>query len=178
MNRRNTTMHTTILTAALAAAALPAMAARTGDLIGRTVPPYPNGLIEQQGSCIAGDAGYEHICDHGIAVLGKPPAREGELSKPLFVVGQRMVDKQGDDHRWQVTDAVKAPALKRGYLLETTPCRFGGRREETVIAAVVRYREDRETSTDVIWARRLDPASGRLLPIPGRIECANPAAGI
>ncbi|TXH73206.1 MAG: hypothetical protein E6Q88_05585 [Lysobacteraceae bacterium] len=149
-----------------------------GGLIGRTVPPYPSGLTEQQGSCISGGPGHSHVCDYGIAVLGKAPVRDGEIAKPLYVIGQRMVGNHKDRPRWRITDAIKPPRVKRGYLLEIASCRLDGDSELSVIAAVVRYGEE-EYSSDVIWSRRLDMASGRLLPVKaGRIECINPAAGI
>lgn len=153
-------------------------AASAGGLIGRTVPPYPDGLVEQQGSCISGGPEHAQVCDYGIAVLGKAPTRDGETPKPLYVIGQRMIDSREDRPHWRVTDAVKPPRLRRGYMLETASCRLDGDSQLSVIAAIVRYGED-EYSSDVIWSRRLDTATGRLLPVKaGRIECVNPAAGI
>ncbi len=48
--------------------------AAEGNLVGETIPPYPAGLDELQGICIAGGPSLDRICDYGLQVIGRPSA--------------------------------------------------------------------------------------------------------
>lgn len=144
-------------------------------LIGKTVPPYPDGLEEASGSCVAGGDGLEHACDFGLATIGNRTAG-GELSV-RYLIASRNTGADAKQPQWEVTDAVDAPDIDSGYNLQIVDCRFNKAAAPGVVA-VVRY-GDVEYSSDVTWARRFDTATGKLSDIPvDGVDCADPGAGI
>ncbi len=46
-----------------------ATTASAAELVGLTVPPYHDGLINKQGACVAQSRGLDKECDYSIAVL-------------------------------------------------------------------------------------------------------------
>lgn len=160
--------------------AAPAVAADRIDgasLVGRTLPPYPAGLDELQGTCIAGGPGLAHACDYSIAVLGHRPSDPGRPPVPKWIVSSRNLDSAASQPRWRVTDAIAVPKPRAGYELQIGSCRVGGVDAPDVIAAV-RHRGD-EISRDVRWARRYDLATGKLVAVaPGQVDCINEGFGL
>ena len=155
----------------------PAQTAASGAaaLIGKTVPPYPDGLEEGSGSCVAGGEGLEYACDFGVATIGNRAA-SGEVSV-RYLLASRNIDTAAKQPRWEVTDAVDAPNIDSGYDLQIVGCRVNGA-DVPGLVAVVRY-GDVEYSSDVTWARRFDTATGKLSDIPvDSVDCANLSAGI
>ncbi|MFD0725273.1 hypothetical protein [Lysobacter brunescens] len=147
------------------------------SLVGRTLPPYPGGLDELQGSCIAGGPGLAHVCDHSIAVLGHRLSDAERSSVPQWIVASRNIDSGATQARWEVTDAVAVPKPRAGYDLHIGTCRIDGVDAPGVIASV-RHRDD-EISRDVRWARRYDLATGRLVAVaPGKVDCINEGFGL
>ncbi len=147
--------------------------ALAGDLIGRTVPPYPDGLHDVGGSCLTDTPGYEHICDYSIGVLADG-AEEGAALR--WIVLGRMAGREGQQARWLITDAVAHPDTGAGYHLQTGTCRLDGKEDDRVLA-VVRDDPQGELLTDVVWARRVQLPQARFLPIePARVDCLNEAA--
>lgn len=164
--------------APVAAAPAPAPAAVSGAsaLIGLIVPPYPDGLTEIGGGCVPGGEGYEHVCDFGIAMLGSG-AGDGRSAMARYAIASRKAEPAGKDPRWEVLDAVDAPALQPGYDLQMGGCKLDGKDTAGLFAAV-RYGEG-EQGTDIRWVRHFDTAAGKLVDVEiARVTCANPAAGV
>ena len=142
------------------------VAALAGGLVGSTIPPYPAGLVHNQGACIVDE------CDFSIGIL------EDSSGLPRTLFGARIVghDEAGRA-RWTITDAVPYPELPEGYLLAIATCESDGRKDGTIVAAV------RETETewfaDVIWARRYVLDTQKFVEHPGRgVRCLNEGWGL
>ncbi len=160
-------------TATPAAAATPASAADA--LIGKIVPPYPEGLDEVQGNCVPGGAGLDHACDFGLAVLGN--AVDGAAPASRFIIASSNADTAAELPRWQVSDAIDAPDVDAGYSLQIAGCRVDRAGGEGIVA-VVRH-TDAEYSSDVTWARRFDTGTGKFSEIPvAQVDCVNPGYGV
>lgn len=154
-----------------------AVAAAEGGLIGKTLPPYPAGLDELQGVCIAGGPSPDRICDYGLQVIGRPATDPNRDATPTQILAARNLEPEADQARWRVTDAVAVPKPRKGYALQIGSCRLD-RADGVPIVAFVRH-GDREYSRDVLWARRLDIASGKLHPIAiKRVDCVNEGLGL
>lgn len=154
-----------------------AVAAAEGGLIGTTLPPYPAGLDELQGVCIAGGPSPDRICDYGLQVIGRPATDPNRDATPTQILAARNLEPEADQARWRVTDAVAVPKPRKGYALQIGSCRLD-RTDGAHIVAFVRH-GDREYSRDVLWARRLDIASGKLQPVAiKRVDCINEGLGL
>jgi hypothetical protein len=142
------------------------------ELVGLTVPPYPGGLIDQSGACIAQSRGQEHECDYSIAVLGNS---EGT---PSVLIGAGMRGR--DDQQkpiWIVTDMLPYPTLPEGYLLAIATCQVDGKDDETILAAV--RNEEEEWLGTLLWARRFDMSKEKFVELPtAGVQCRNEAAGL
>jgi hypothetical protein len=144
-------------------------------LIGRTIPPYPQGLAEVQGVCVPGGEAPERICDFGIAVLG----RESADLEPagVYVVASRNADPDARQPSWVVTDALDAPVADAGRELQLGGCRLDGELRSDIVALV--HHSEEEYSADIGWARRLDTASGKFVDVAlRRVDCQNPGFGV
>lgn len=142
------------------------------ELVGSTVPPYPEGLIEQSGACIALSRGLKHECDYSIAVVGS------EEGKPSVILGTRMTGR--DDQRkarWVITDTLSYPDIPEGYLLTMASCQVDGKDDQTIVA-VVRNAEEEWLET-IAWARRFDMSKEKFVDQPtAGVRCRNEAAGL
>ncbi len=146
-------------------------------LVGRILPPYPDGLRELEGSCLSDSPDFARICDYGIAVLGRADEDGGERIL-LHVVAQRSLPHEGKEPRWEVTDAMPYPPSGPGYFLQISTCRLDGF-DDLRITALVRHDGTSGYSNDVTWARRLDFDSGRLVEVdPARVDCFNEFLGV
>ncbi len=153
----------------------PITASGAAAFIGTTVPPYPQGLEQASGNCVAGGDGLEHACDFGLATIGNRAA-DGEISV-LYLIASRNLDTAAKQPQWEVTDAVDVPDIDTGYQLQIAGCRLNGA-DVPGLVAVVRY-TDAEFLSDVTWVRRYDTATGKLSDIPANgVDCANLSAGI
>lgn len=164
--------------AASAPAAQPdAPASGASALVGLVVPPYPDGLAEIAGSCVPSGAGYDRLCDFGIAMVGDG-AKGASGAMARFVTASRKADPGADGKpRWEVLDAVDVPQLPPGYDLQLGACKLDGKDAPGLIA-VVRYGAG-ETSADLKWIRRFDTDAGKLVDVEAaKVSCANPAAGV
>lgn len=158
-----------------AAASAPASALDAAALIGRTMPPSPAGLDEIQGICIADPEVPTHPCAHGLAALGVRAA-DGS-ARDLWLVANRNRQPDADLPSWEILDAVALPPAEAGYELQLGDCRIDGR-EQSGIAVLVRHGES-EYSRDIRWARRFDPADGRIATLDvSRVDCPNYALGV
>lgn len=162
--------------AAATPAAAQAAASGASALIGQIVPPYPDGLVEIGAGCVPGGQGYEHVCDFGIAMLGSG-AGDGRSAMARYVIASRKAPPAGKDPRWEVLDAVDAPALRPGDQLQLGGCKLDGQDAAGLIAAVRYGAQDQ--SADLQWVRRFDADAGKLVDVEAaRVACANPAAGV
>lgn len=152
-------------TAAWFAAMIPAAALADG-LVGSTIPPYPDGVVHEQGACIAG-------CDFSIGIL------EDSSSVPKMLFAARLAGRDdAGKARWTVTDALPFPALPEDYFLALTTCEVDGKQDEAIVAAV-RGSEVEEWLEDVMWARRFDVATGKFVEHKSTgVRCLNEGWGL
>ena len=162
--------------AVLVLATLP-MAAGAVELIGKTVPPYPEGLQDVGGSCLSDSADPEHVCDFSIGLLadaGTDPNLEAVLR---YVVAGRMAGREGPLALWKITDVQAYPKADKGFFWQAGSCRVD-KVDDAKVIAVVRQGAEQEYLTDVVWARRLDLKSGKFsLVDPARVDCINEGYG-
>jgi hypothetical protein len=151
--------------AAWIAAIVPAVAVADG-LVGSTIPPYPAGVLHEQGTCIAD-------CDFSIGIL------EDASSVPKTLFGARLAGRdESGKARWTVTDALPFPAMPEGFLLALATCEVDGKQDETIVAAV-RGSEVEEWLEDVVWARRFDLATGKFVEHASQgVRCLNEGWGL
>jgi hypothetical protein len=149
-----------------------ATTAGAAELVGLTVPPYPEGFVNSSGACIAQSRGLDNECDYSIGVL------ETKDEKPSVIVGSRMVGRDEDQKaRWFITDALSYPDLPEGYLLAIATCQVDGKDDETIVAAVLNG--DEEWLEPIQWARRFDMSSEKFVEQPtAGVRCRNEAAGL
>ena len=153
------------------------MAARAVELIGRTVPPYPDGLQDVGGSCLSDSTDPAHVCDFSIGLLADADADPSAEVAPRYVVAGRMAGREGPLALWKITDAQPYPKAGKGYFWQAGSCRVDGADDAKVIA-VVRQGAEHEYLTDVAWARRLDLKSGKFSVVePSRVDCINEGYG-
>ena len=154
------------------AALLPAVAVAE-DLVGSTIPPYPAGLVNEQGACVAGMlGGVARECDFSIGIL------EDASSVPKTLFGARLAGRDDKGRaRWTITDVVPYPILPEGYYLAMTTCESDGRKDETIVAVV--RGEDTEWLADVLWARRYDLDTQKFVDQPSSgVRCLNEGGGL
>ena len=66
------------------------IAAAELPLIGKTMPPYPEGLREVGGICLADPGNPGAVCDHSIALLADASIDPGAAAVMRYVVAGRM----------------------------------------------------------------------------------------
>lgn len=165
-----------VATASLAALLLSlgaqAVAQPAGDpatgWIGKIVPPYPRGTVEQQGTCIGtGDA----VCRHKIDVLLDP---QSGIRTVLLV---EEVPHFGDGPLGRVVDGLEFVGLDEALQFAVGLCQRGGRDDGRVLA-VVDPRTETEWFDAPLHAWRADPATGRLQPLAvDGVRCRNEGFG-
>lgn len=164
------------LPALLLLLALPAGAAAV-ELVGKTMPPYPEGLREVGGSCLSDSADPAHVCDYSIGVLADAGADPEADAVLRYVVAGRMAGRDGPLALWKITDAQPYPRVAQGFFWQAGSCRVD-KVEDARLVAVVRQDSRREYLADVAWARRLDLESGKFAVIdPARVDCINEGYG-
>src|SRR5262245_23999176 len=152
--------------------ALLASAACAADLVGSTIPPYPDGLVHKQGACIARTSrGVENECEYSVGIL------ESSDGKPKMLFGARMANSEDTDKAsWTITDAMPYPVLPAGYFLAIATCQDNGKDDETIIAAV--RSEEAEWLKKLLWARRYDISKEKFVEhSTAGVQCLNEGAG-
>lgn len=137
-------------------------------LVGLRVPPYPGGLHEGGGMCLA----HPRSCDYGFGVVGTA-ARPHQ-----YLVAQRLMgrDPEGSP-QWQILDVVRFPSIPPQYSLEMGTCSFAGTHDETLMAVVREL--DTDSMGEALWAQRFDFAHGAFVKVPrGPVECVNICPGM
>ncbi|RYE72724.1 MAG: hypothetical protein EOO80_19930 [Oxalobacteraceae bacterium] len=156
--------------------AMPAMAG-VPDLVGKTMPPYPQGLRDVGGTCLSDVPGTEHVCDYSIGMLadaGGDPEAEAVIR---YVIAGKLAGRDGPLALWKITDAKPYPRSRSGYFWQAGSCRVDKRSDANVVA-VVRQASDQEYLADVIWAQRLDLASGKFTALDtSHVDCVNEGYG-
>jgi hypothetical protein len=157
--------------AAALLALLGLLPATASDLVGREVPPYPDGLVSRQGICVSDMQGYEHVCDYGWAIV------EDAEGHPRYLVAGQSIGHDANGPRWRVLDAIPHPDMAGDEYLALGTCRLRGIPDAEpvpAIVAVVGVGGDVEWFDDVRRAWRLDFARKRLVEAPvAGLECAN-----
>lgn len=156
--------------------ALP-QATGAAELVGETMPPYPEGLREVGGTCLSDSADTRHVCDYSIGLLAD--ASEDPVAEPVmrYVTAGRLFGRDGPLALWKVTDAQDYPEVAKGFFWQAGTCRVDKLDDPTVIA-VVRQGLEQEYLANVAWARRLDLKSGKFAIIdPARVDCINEGYG-
>lgn len=154
-------------------AAVPATGWASG-LVGRTVPPYPDGLQDIGGSCLSDSSDYDRVCDYSIGLLAEAADDADAEPAPRYIVAARLAGRDGQQALWEITDAQPYPKVGEQFHLQTGSCRVDGH-DDGMLAAVVRQDPAHEFLTEVAWARRLDLASGKFVPAAGKVDCINEA---
>jgi hypothetical protein len=147
------------------------------ELVGKTMPPYPEGLREVGGACLSDSTDTGHVCDYSIGLLAD--ASEDSDAEPVmrYVTAGRLAGRDGPLALWTITDAQAYPKVAKGFFWQAGTCRVDKVDDPRVIA-VVRQGQEQEYLTDVAWARRLDLKSGKFTTIaPVRVDCINEGYG-
>ena len=141
--------------------------ARAEELVGKRVPPFPDGMYEGGGTCIA--TGTQDPCHRGVSVLKSAAGKE---------IGVYASVSDGHDKRSKsfaiVTDVIPYPKVNKGYHLDWSSCRYGGVEDDAVVAVV---KDSKQTWLRAAgWAYRVENASGKLIKLdPKHVDCYNTA---
>jgi hypothetical protein len=140
-------------------------------MIGKVVPPYPDGYRSNTGSCVGSGSGIDQLCARSIATLDDDEDRSVQLLAAQFV------ERVGDEPRWRITDAVPYPALRRDELVAIATCQRNGV-DDTALVAIIDTGAVGASELDMLpavrWAMRLDRATGKFLRVsPGSVRCYN-----
>ena len=146
-----------------------------GDLSGRRVPPFPDGLVNHDGACIV-LAGADQDCRYGFLIL------DDGAGVPTLLLG---TEAEGRDDAgkptWLVIDSVRISPLPKGYGLAYTECAYDGVVDGLIVAAVRRYdsaAKPPEWLDHVLWARRLDLRRRVFVDLPSeQVRCKNVGMG-
>lgn len=144
------------------------------SLIGKVVPPYPDGLRSNTGSCVGSGMEPEELCARSIVTLD-----DGE-DRTLQLLAAQFVDRVGDEPRWRITDAVPYPVLRRDELVAISTCQRDGI-DDAGVLAIIDTGAEGATGLDMLpavrWAMRLDRKTGKFTRIaPSRVRCYNEGA--
>jgi hypothetical protein len=156
---------------------LPAVAGPAGQLVGKTLPPYPDGLRDVGGSCLSDSDDPMHVCDYSIGLLAD--ASDDADADPVmrYVVAGRMAGRDGQRALWKITDAQDYPKVTRGFHWQAGSCRLD-KVNDAAIIAVVRHDPEQEYLSGITWARRLDLKTGKFVALdPAHVDCVNEGYG-
>ena len=140
--------------------------------IGKVVPPYPDGIVEQQGSCIGGGDGSEAaICYHSIDVLFDPQSH----LRTVLVVEE--VPHFGNQPLGRIVDAIEPIELDNADLqVAVGTCQRDGRDDARLIAIVdPRVEQEWIVHPKRVW--RVDPAGALQAMQLSGIRCRNEGFG-
>lgn len=156
-----------IATVAIAAS----VAAAEPGLVGMIVPPWPDGLKSNTGSCVGSGSEPGQVCARSIATL------DDAEDRTLKLLASEFVDRLGDEPRWRITDAVPYPVLRRDELVVIATCQRDGIDDAGLIAIIdtgAVHAAELEMLPATRWAVRLDRATGKFVRVaPSRVRCYN-----
>ncbi|UNK50823.1 hypothetical protein MNR01_07425 [Lysobacter sp. S4-A87] len=141
------------------------------SLIGMVVPPWPDGLKSNTGSCVGSGSEPGQVCARSIATL------DDAEDRTLKLLASQFVDRLGDEPRWRITDAVPYPVLRRDELVVIATCQRDGV-DDAGLVAIVDTGTAHAAELDMLpatrWAMRLDRATGKFIRVaPSRVRCYN-----
>lgn len=147
------------------------------ELIGRTMPPYPEGLADVGGICLSDASVQGHVCDFSIGFVGDAGA-DPELEPVVrYIVAGRLSGRDGKKALWKITDALPYPKVSKDFTWQAGNCRVGQMIDDKVVAIVGRG-DEQEYLINVAWARRLDLSSGKFEVVdPASVDCINEGYG-
>ena len=144
---------------------------RAHGWIGKAVPPYPEGVEQQQGSCIGDGAGGgpQRICHHMVNVVFD---RQSKL-RTLLVVQE--LPHFGKNSIGLVTDALEPEELDDAALqVSIGTCQQAGR-DDGRIVAILKPHEAEWLAARRAW--RVD-GEGRMQALPAKgVRCRNEGFG-
>lgn len=144
--------------------------AASADLVGRVVPPYPDGLASIEGSCI-GPLDPETGCGWSLGVLSDA------AGTPRFVVAERSLRRVDGMPEWYVLDAIAHPILGDSQRLVHGLCESAGDADPGIVA-VVDAASDVEWYEDVQAAWGFDRDAGAFVPLdPADVRCLDEGHG-
>ena len=141
--------------------------AHAEELVGKRVPPFPDGMYEGGGSCIG--VGSEHPCQRSVSVL---------MSSKGKKIGFYAAVSDGRDEKgsayWIVTDVMPYPKVNKGHNLVWGGCRYDGVGDDSVVAVV--QNSKRPWLHAAGWAFRVDDTSGKFIKLDTmHVDCVNTA---
>lgn len=146
---------------------LPSLPAVASGLIGSIVPPYPNHMSSNMGSCIPhGD----EFCAYSIASLSKD---DGSV---VAVLAKQFINDIAGEPSWKIIDMLDAPAQNDGLIWAFEECHIDGAQDFSVVG-LVSYKDMGGwlEADKTIWAVQLDVSTQKLvMPEPSRVECILP----
>lgn len=171
MRRSHLLALSSMTAAAIAASVAIAASAGQPSLVGKVVPPYPEGLKSNTGSCVGSGSEPGQVCARSIATL------DDSEDRTLQLLAAEFVDRVGDEPRWRITDAVPYPVLHRDELVVIATCQRDGVDDAGLIAIIdtgTAHAAELEMLPATRWALRLDRATGKFVRVPpSRVRCYN-----
>ncbi len=147
------------------------------ELVGKTMPPYPEGLREVGGACLSDSTDTGHVCDYSIGLLADANGDPDAEPVMRYVTAGHLAGRDGPLALWKITDAHAYPKVAKGFFWQAGTCRVD-KADDPKVIAVVRQGLEQEYLTDVAWARRLDLKRGKFAVIdPARVDCINEGYG-
>jgi hypothetical protein len=137
--------------------------AHAEELVGKVVPPFPDGMYEGEGTCTG--IGSQEPCRRSVAVL---LSAEG---KKVGVYAAASAERRGF---WIVSDLLPYPKVGKSRDLVLGVCRYD-RVDDGSVVAVVRNSKQSWLMADG-WAYRVDDASGKFVKLDAKhVDCVNTA---
>jgi hypothetical protein len=139
----------------------------TTELVGKRVPPLPDGMYGGGGACIGNRS--EDRCHRSVSVL---------MSSKGKRIGVYAAVSDGRDEKgsafWIVTDVMPYPKVDKGHDLAWGSCRYDSVEDNSVVAVV---RNSKQPWLRAVgWAYRVEDISGRFIKLDiMHVDCANTA---
>jgi hypothetical protein len=141
------------------------------DLVGKVVPPYPEGTDSRSGSCVGQALGPGRTCDYAIGTLSEDDFEE------IAILAQRKTGESDGKAIWIVTDQIPWPLMEENEHLSIGTCRLNGE-SISPLTAVVKV-SDSEWFAATGWARSLNLETGKFEEVnASNIECINEGWGL
>jgi hypothetical protein len=146
---------------------VPISLARAEDLVGKRVPPLPDGMYQGGGACIGNGPGDS--CRRSVSVF---------MSSKGKRIGVYAAVSDGRDEKgfafWIVTDVLPYPNVDKGHDLVWGSCRYDGVEDNSVVAVVRNSKQPWLRAAG--WAYRVEDTSGRFIKLDTmHVDCANTA---
>ncbi|MHA6732359.1 hypothetical protein, partial [Devosia sp. A369] len=139
------------------------------ELVGAIVPPYPNGMLSDMGTCIPMG---EDFCAYSIAALNE---QDGSVSA---VPGQKLLDHADGIPSWEIIASLDVPERTEGQLWAFEECYVDDVPDPSVIGLVRAKDMGGWLQTeDTLWAVRFDVRSNQLMQLDSaHVKCVLPGS--